>query len=63
MKTSHTKQGEGVTSLTAPRGVRVGTILADSITGLLHLMYNKGTALRVLDSLVAQLKLDRKEFE
>lgn len=44
------------------RGACAGREMADALINWIHLMYQKDTALRVLDFLIARLKERRGEF-
>jgi len=45
------------------RARTAGTGMADAIIEFVHLMYQKGTANRVLSALIAQLEKRKEEFE
>lgn len=45
------------------KGARTGRDMADALIGFIHLMYQKDTACRVIDALIARIKKRRKEFE
>ena len=45
------------------RGERVGRQFADGTIEMIHLMYQKDTARRVIDAIVVRLDERRKEFE
>ncbi len=53
----------GVIMSKESKGNRIGRLMADSLINFLHMMYNKNTALRVLNSMIDILELGKKEFK
>lgn len=45
------------------RGVKAGIQMADSLVEWIHMMYNKDTAVRVLDAMIKRLEEKRDEFK